>query len=79
MAPCELTKGIESPLGEAQNVFHLGGHYISILGRNALFRHPADVWPGTVYLETTTKWVKAFLGLAINLAWPSNLDGWINL
>jgi len=58
----------ERPLGEARNIHDGGGRYISILGQNGLFHHPADVWPEAVNLEDTTRWVNAFVQLAIELA-----------
>jgi hypothetical protein len=35
----------ERPLGKARNIYDGGGRYVSILGGNGLFHHPADVWP----------------------------------
>ena len=52
------------PLGEARNIFDGGGRYVSILGRNGLFHHPADIWPDAVDLETTGDWVSALVELA---------------
>jgi hypothetical protein len=60
--------GGERPLGEARNIYDGGGRYVSILGRNGLFHHPADVWPDAVNLDTTTKWVNAFVQLGVKLA-----------
>jgi hypothetical protein len=56
------------PLGEARNIYDGGGRYVSILGRNGLFHHPADVWPNAVNLDVTTKWVNAFVQLGVKLA-----------
>jgi len=42
--------------------------YISILGSNTLFHHPADVWPDAVDLNKTTGWVNTFVQLGIELA-----------
>ena len=58
----------ERPLGEARNIHDHGGHYISILGQNRLFHHPADIWPDAVNLEDTTRWVNAFVQLGIKLS-----------
>lgn len=58
----------QRPLGEARNVYDGQGRYISILGRNGLFHHPADQWPQAVDVQLTTKWVKAFTQLAVGLA-----------
>lgn len=52
------------PFGEARNIFDGGGRYVSILGRNGLFHHPADIWPEAVDLETTGDWVSAFVEVA---------------
>jgi len=68
VSPGAQIMGGERPLGEARNIFDGGGRYISILGRNGLFHHPADVWPDAVDLEATTKWVNAFVQLGIKLA-----------
>ena len=67
VSPGAQIMGGERPLGEARNIFDGGGRYISILGRNGLFHHPADVWPDAVDLEATTKWVNAFVQLGIKL------------
>ena len=68
LAPASQTLGDERPLGEARNIFDGGGRYISILGSNGLFHHPADVWPNAVDLATTSKWVNAFVQLGIKLS-----------
>ncbi len=56
------------PLGEARNIYDGAGRYVSVLGRNGLFHHPADVWPDPVDLEATTRWVAAFSEIALRLA-----------
>lgn len=56
------------PFGEARNIHDGRGRYISLLGGNALFHHPADTWPGAVDLETTVKWVEAFAELGVALS-----------
>ena len=48
----------DRPLGEARNIFDKGGHYLSLLGGNPLFHHPADRWPNAVDLESTTQWAR---------------------
>jgi hypothetical protein len=58
----------ERPLGEARNIYDGQGRFISILGRNGLFHHPADVWPDAVNLGATTRWVNAFVQLGVKLA-----------
>ena len=68
VTPGMVTPMGQRPLGEARNVYDGQGRYVSILGRNGLFHHPADQWPHAVDLELTTKWVKAFTQLAISLA-----------
>ena len=57
----------DRPLGEARNVFDGGGRYISILGSNGLFHHPADRWPDAVDLETTTSWCSVLTKVAVAL------------
>jgi Peptidase family M28 len=56
------------PLGEARNVHDGGGRYISILGSNALFHHPADRWPDAVDLDVTYRWTRALTELGVDLA-----------
>ncbi len=56
------------PLGEARNIFDGHGRFVSILGANDWFHHPADVWPDAVDLETTRIWVDVFTRLALRLA-----------
>ena len=68
VTPGMVTPMGQRPLGEARNVYDGQGRYVSILGRNGLFHHPADQWPHAVDLVLTTKWVKAFTQLAISLA-----------
>lgn len=68
-----LTPGVETPVGtrpfgEARNVFDGGGHFISLLGSNPLFHHPADVWPDAVDNETAARWIAAFTQLAQEFA-----------
>lgn len=58
----------ERPLGEARNIYDGQGRFISILGRNGLFHHPADVWPDAVNLGATSRWVNAFVQLGVELA-----------
>ena len=66
--PASETDAGDRPLGEARNIHDGGGRYISILGRNGLFHHPADVWPDAVNLEATTRWINAFVQLGIKLS-----------
>jgi hypothetical protein len=68
VTPGMVTPMGQRPLGEARNIYDGQGRYVSILGRNGLFHHPADQWPHAVDLELTSKWVKAFTQLAISLA-----------
>jgi len=58
----------QRPLGEARNIYDGAGRYISLLGRNGLFHHPSDIWPGAVDLEKTTRWVGAFTEIAVKLS-----------
>lgn len=68
LKPDAETKPGQRPLGEARNIFDGNGRYISLLGRNGLFHHPADIWPDAVDLEKTTRWVGAFTEIAVNLS-----------
>ena len=56
------------PFGEARNVFDGGGRFLSLLGRNALFHHPADRWPDAVDLERTAQLARAFRSLVRSAA-----------
>jgi hypothetical protein len=56
------------PLGEALNVHHGGGRYISIIGRNDLFHNPADRGPEVVDLNVIERFAKAFALVATALA-----------
>jgi hypothetical protein len=58
----------QRPLGEARNIYDGAGRYISLLGRNGLFHHPSDTWPGAVDLEKTNRWVGAFTEIAVKLS-----------
>ena len=56
------------PLGEARDIFDGGGRYVSILGTNPLFHHPADRWPDALDLPKTESLVGAMVELALGLA-----------
>ena len=71
VAPGAVTRKDERPRGEARNVYDGNGRYVSILGRNGLFHHPADQWPDAVDLALTTKWVNAFTQMTVALAGKS--------
>jgi hypothetical protein len=58
------------PLGEARNIYDGSGRYISVLGRNGLFHHPSDIWPDSVDLKKTTRWVAAFSEIGLRLSGP---------
>lgn len=68
LKPDAETKPGQRPFGEARNIFDGDGRYISVLGRNGLFHHPADIWPDAVDLEKTTRWVGAFTEIAVKLS-----------
>jgi len=72
LTPSAVTPIGQRPLGEARNVFDGQGRFVSILGGNGLFHHPADRWPEAVDLNVTTKWVTAFVQLAVAEAGISN-------
>ena len=73
LAPAAVTPIGQRPLGEARNVYDGQGRFVSILGGNGLFHHPADRWPDAVDLEVTSKWVKAFTQLAVAAAANADL------
>jgi hypothetical protein len=56
------------PFGEAGHVHRGGGRYVSLLGRNALFHHPADRWPGAVDVAAVARYARAFVRVAMTLA-----------
>lgn len=55
-------------IGEARNIYDGGGRFVSILGGNDWFHHPADIWPDAVDLEATSLWVDVLTRLALKLA-----------
>jgi hypothetical protein len=55
-------------IGEARNIFDGGGRFVSILGANDWFHHPADIWPDAVDMKAASVWVEAFTRLALRLA-----------
>jgi len=68
-----LVPGVETPLenrplGEARNIFDAGGNFLSLLGNNSLFHHPADRWPDAVDVATTAKWADAFAKIILELS-----------
>ena len=65
LSPATVTPMGQRPLGEARNVYDGKGRYISILGANGLFHHPADRWPDAVDLTLTEKWITAFTQMAV--------------
>lgn len=68
LKPAGEIKPGQRPHGEARNIYDGAGRYISLLGRNGLFHHPSDIWPGAVDLEKTTRWVDAFTEIAVKLS-----------
>jgi hypothetical protein len=64
----EITPRGAAPFGEAGHIHRGGGHYVSLLGRNALFHHPADRWPEAVDVAAVSRYARAFVKVAITLA-----------
>jgi len=69
----ELKPAVETelgtrPFGEARNIHDDEGRYISLLGGNGLFHHPADMWPAAVDLPFVAKWIEAFTELGVDLS-----------
>ena len=65
--PADTTPLGQRPGGEARNVHDLGGRYVSYLGTNAWFHHPADRWPASVDLDKTARLADALLATAERL------------
>jgi hypothetical protein len=56
------------PLGEARNVFDAGGRFVSLLGNNRWFHHPADRLERSIDLERTARLCEIVLEVATELA-----------
>jgi hypothetical protein len=56
------------PGGEAGVVHRGGGHYMSIIGRNALFHNPADRGPEAIDPAVIARFASAFTAIAKTLA-----------
>lgn len=56
------------PGGEARAVYDAGGRYLSILGGNPLFHHPADVWPEAVDLDKTVRCCDMLNAVAVTMS-----------
>ncbi len=68
LVPGNLKPRNRAPFGEARSVFEKGGRFISLGGNNNLFHHPDDRWPDAVDIDKSTRLVRAFSNLAIQLA-----------
>ncbi len=68
LTPAVETPAGERPFGEARNVYDGGGRFLSILGSNGLFHHPADRWPDAVDLPLTTAWIGVLTRMALELS-----------
>jgi hypothetical protein len=59
--PPALTTPVDTPpFGEARDLFAGGARFVSLLGGNGLFHHPADRWPDAVDVARTTDLAFAF-------------------
>jgi hypothetical protein len=67
-APDAVTPLGQRPLGEARDVYDGGGRYVSLLGSNPLFHHPADRWPQAVDLAKTERLTRAMVTAIARLA-----------
>jgi len=56
------------PGGEAEVVHRGGGRYVSVIGSNALFHHPADRGAQTVDVNAIARFTKAFAAVATALS-----------
>jgi len=68
LAPAAETPIGQQPYGEARNIFDGNGRFISLLGDNPLFHHPADRWPDAVDLDAATAWTEALVNVVLNVA-----------
>ena len=57
----------ERPNGEARDLHDAGARYVSFLGDNPLFHHPADAWPHAVDVLKAARATQAALDLAAEL------------
>ena len=58
----------EAPAGEARRIHDGGGTYLSIVGANGLFHHPADRWPDAVDVDRIARYAQAFIDVGLQLA-----------
>ena len=58
----------EAPAGEARHIHDGGGNYLSIVGANGLFHHPADRWPDAVDVDRIARYAQAFTDVGLQLA-----------
>ena len=58
----------EAPAGEARHIHDGGGNYLSIVGANGLFHHPADRWPDAVDVDRIARYARAFTDVGLQLA-----------
>jgi len=68
--PKDRTPAGTRPFGEARNIFDGGGRYLSLLGTNGLFHHPADRWPDAVDMPLLEALAAAFRRVASELVQP---------
>jgi hypothetical protein len=68
LEPAAITPADSRPFGEARDVYDAGGRYVSLLGNNPLFHHPADRWPDSVDLDKTERATRAMVALIRALA-----------
>ena len=57
-----------APLGEARNIHHGGGRFVSIIGKNDLFHSPDDRGAEVVELHVIERFASAFAKVAATLA-----------
>ena len=56
------------PGGEAEAVHRGGGHYVSVIGRNALFHNPDDRGAGAVDVAAVARFIDVFTSVARTLS-----------
>ena len=67
-APARRRPAGEEPNGEARHIHAGGGTYLSVIGANGLFHHPADRWPDAVDVDRIARYARAFTDVGLQLA-----------
>jgi hypothetical protein len=54
--------------GEAATISRAGGRFVSLIGQNAWFHNPRDLWPDAVDVRTVARFARATADLVVALA-----------